>query len=562
MIVVVIIGIIVAFILSAAMDGIRRSEERATQALISKLETGLIDRLDALTSTRGDVNSTHAAIAGTWLSTTVYSASNRRAQVIAQIDRIKAELPDVFVPLFDPQARQYTDQNYLFNFAAMPLPPNLGTPISGLGVKYAQYLLPLGIGFYDNPSLSSYGGSPVGTVFPESTGIFGASYTAAGGLTQQLFAAGLALARQDPNFKGPDVQGSIGWDGADNPTPSGAADGLIDNLAEFGNVAQYMKQLLMNHTHKTARAEMLYAVLVNGLGPLGSVFSPDDFSDREVRDTDGDGLLEFVDAWGEPLQFYRWPIYYYGQQPFVYDPKQVTGIAFPNPDSQRGYLPYLTLVNNVLTPDLTRSRELDALDPSQLLLAPYWWSIQFNNGNPSLFPTNQYPLLGGGAALFQQFFYTLVDPNANSSIFGGPQFGAVWDRGGTGSPFFARRAYNSRFLILSGGSDKVAGVARVDTTYFGALQDYDAQLITGSPIPAQATTFTGNPSTDTPWLLIENQAGSVSPLRTDKQYLTPLSMTTAPTSGDAAHRIDKAIQDLGADDITNLNLQSPGGAIQ
>ena len=36
-------------------------------------------------------------------------------------------------------------------------------------------------------------------------------------------------------------------------------------------------------------------------GPLGSVFSPDDFSDREVKDTDGDGLPEFVDAWGQPL---------------------------------------------------------------------------------------------------------------------------------------------------------------------------------------------------------------------------------------------------------------------
>ena len=44
------------------------------------------------------------------------------------------------------------------------------------------------------------------------------------------------------------------------------------------------------------------------MGPLGSVFSPDDFSDREVKDTDGDGLPEFVDAWGQPLQFFRWPL--------------------------------------------------------------------------------------------------------------------------------------------------------------------------------------------------------------------------------------------------------------
>lgn len=42
---------------------------------------------------------------------------------------------------------------------------------------------------------------------------------------------------------------------------------------------------------------------VFGLPPV----SPDNFSSNEVRDTDGDGRLEFVDAWGEPLRFYRWP---------------------------------------------------------------------------------------------------------------------------------------------------------------------------------------------------------------------------------------------------------------
>ena len=56
---------------------------------------------------------------------------------------------------------------------------------------------------------------------------------------------------------------------------------------------------------------MLYALLVEGRGPLGSVFSRDDFTDKEVQDTDGDGLPEFVDAWGKPLQFFRWPMLYH-----------------------------------------------------------------------------------------------------------------------------------------------------------------------------------------------------------------------------------------------------------
>ena len=52
LIVMVIIGIIIAFILVAAFDGLRRAEERATQALISKLDAGLNDRLDSLTTLR------------------------------------------------------------------------------------------------------------------------------------------------------------------------------------------------------------------------------------------------------------------------------------------------------------------------------------------------------------------------------------------------------------------------------------------------------------------------------------------------------------------------------
>ena len=33
----------------------------------------------------------------------------------------------------------------------------------------------------------------------------------------------------------------------------------------------------------------------------------DQFSDAEVRDTDDDGLPEFVDSWRQPLRYYRWP---------------------------------------------------------------------------------------------------------------------------------------------------------------------------------------------------------------------------------------------------------------
>ncbi len=54
-------------------------------------------------------------------------------------------------------------------------------------------------------------------------------------------------------------------------------------------------------------AEYLYFVLTQfdafGVSPVGE----DAFNTSEVGDTDNDGLKEFIDAWGRPLRFYRWP---------------------------------------------------------------------------------------------------------------------------------------------------------------------------------------------------------------------------------------------------------------
>src|SRR5262249_21754273 len=59
----------------------------------------------------------------------------------------------------------------------------------------------------------------------------------------------------------------------------------------------------------TTRAECLYMILTamggSGAGVEGETFSPGD-----VADTDGDGLPEFVDKWGNPIQFFLWPTHY------------------------------------------------------------------------------------------------------------------------------------------------------------------------------------------------------------------------------------------------------------
>ena len=542
LIVMVIIGILIAFILRAAMDGVRRAEERATQATIAKIESGLTDRIEALLMTRADANGTHSYLAALWTSATTYIPDRpkprivanysptpplpgcvSRAQVIAQFDRMRAELPDVFV--LNDQGGSAPDPNYPINFAGVPYPYgtavlpllNSSTPNAAL---YSQYLLPLGIGILNDPTALSgtvsWGANPPGglsavntsPVVPASTGIFGASYAAAGGLYQQLGAT------------------PQGYDGTDNN-----GNGLIDELSEGGLslASPRVQTFTTNHTHKTARAEMLYAVLVNGLSPLGSVFRPDDFSDREVKDTDGDGLLEFVDAWGEPLQFFRWPIFYYGQDPI-------------RPDVQRGCLPY---------GGPTAPRDQNPLDPNQQLLAPSWWS-----GDPSINPLGgQGPFvgtspprpLGGGAALFQSFFITLIDPHSNPAL--APAAGTLWDRSAL---FTQRRAYDSRYLLLSAGPDKVPGVASLDTSTFQALGGLASSTLNGwPPFPTQSAT------TNTQLLLIENQAASFTVNRSDPLYQTPRSWTGSAVD----QAIDRALEAAGADDITNQNLQAPGGAI-
>lgn len=60
------------------------------------------------------------------------------------------------------------------------------------------------------------------------------------------------------------------------------------------------------HTKDTESSELMYFALTQS-SAFGPPIDPDQFTSSEIRDTDSDGLLEFVDAWGRPLQFYRWP---------------------------------------------------------------------------------------------------------------------------------------------------------------------------------------------------------------------------------------------------------------
>ncbi len=555
LVVITIIGIIIAFLLNAAMDGIRRAEERATQSLIAKLEGGLNDRLDALLQNLPTPNYAHGYLAGVYpqglvdaygLQLMLPAAlqptgglpspmcnTTQRAQAIATFDYIKAELPDVFFldPQFVSNPQSYSG-SYPIRFTGLPYP---GTPVA-TGANYMNYILPLGhmvegplnalpttstnplywVPGYGDSHLDSTTGYLIST-HPElgatGSGIYGASYAAAAGLYKNL------------------GYGPEGYDMIDNN-----GDGLVDDYQE-GLINANQAQIIANlqaHTHNTARAEMLYAVLVEGLGPLGSVFSRDDFTDKEVKDTDGDGLPEFVDAWGQPLQFFRWPLLYHSDIQ--------RGQAFASTSGQTWSLlsPYSGPLDQ---------REQDPLDVNQQLVAPAWWSTTGTGGlsaNGGVTPFSVSPAVAvpatanvsAGAQLFSTFFHRLVEP------LGLAGNGVDWDRSGTSY----RRAFFTKFLVLSGGPDQLPGVF--------LYNDSDINSLASASVDSASAHLIANENSAMPF----GWASAGTPYVDFIQSATIGSTSiNSSTSGNPAYPANFDVFQAAQDDITNQNLQATGG---
>ncbi len=493
LIVILIIGIIVAFILIAAQDGIRRAQDTATRGLIIKLEAALNDRIQSILTTTVEANGAHNAIAaiypGNGITLPLVPANSypytipysQRSQVIAQFDRIKAEFPDVFLVQNDP--------HYPINYAATPYQSGATTSIPPQ--PYASYILPIGSAipvesggaWHDNATLDPLYNPNYNLL---GTGIMGASYTVAAGINQQL------------------GYGSQGYDGLDNNQ-----DGLVDDLIEgtAGLSASQIAQIqtnLQNHTHNTARSEILYAILIYGQGPFGSQLQADDFTDKEVQDTDHDGLMEFVDAWGKPLLFFRWPIFHPSDYQLGWRPYSSTQAFSPG------------AVGNVMIGSL-QPREQDPLDPNQQIVSPMWWSSQVNSGNTFSFSPDPAGVLSPNAYTFQSFFHLIVEPNLLTTVLSGshtPPDSTLWDRGHI---YPARRAFFTKFLILSGGSDTVPGVGQLATSYpvlNGNISDGS-----GQPMPITVPNL----------IYIENQAGAFDPSARSGPYMLPSSVTQTTT---------------------------------
>ncbi|MFN0198824.1 MAG: type II secretion system protein [Planctomycetaceae bacterium] len=60
-------------------------------------------------------------------------------------------------------------------------------------------------------------------------------------------------------------------------------------------------------TTANQNAECLYYIIMNAQTFGGEAVDDGAFIDAEYADADGDGLMEFVDNWNNPIRYYRWP---------------------------------------------------------------------------------------------------------------------------------------------------------------------------------------------------------------------------------------------------------------
>ena len=511
LVVMIIMGILSAFILAAALEGLRRAEERQTQATITKLDAAVSERVESLLTQSVTATPAHLALAAITNpnppNLVIRGSDEQRAQVIARVDQFRAEMPDVFFLRIDPSTLPTSpsagNANYPLSFGADPY------PLTGSFV-YTYYATPTQVSFGTFPSSPYY---PIGTyptivgvpftdfngvtttvpIQPRAEGIYGASYGAAAGIYKNL---GL---------------NSKGYDGIDNNNDTAGFGENVDEWEEgiLGLSAAQVQAVinrLKSHQHKTARSEMLYALLVESSGPLGNVLTRDNFTDREIGDTDNDGLPEFLDAWGEPLQFYHWPTFF-------------------RSDIQKGDANYGKDGDPVAFYPI-ETRERDPVDSNQLLVSPAWWGA-INTSNPNL-PGQ------ATAQVFQSIFYPLqerLQPAPGAPPFINPSSGTSpthatnrwWDRGG----YYQRRAYFTKPLIISSGPD----------TRLGLFQYSDQAIRAHWSSPGTSPTMAQQVVAD------ENSAANVNIPAVEQL-------------------IDPDLADIGGDDIHSHNIQGVGGGVQ
>lgn len=91
-------------------------------------------------------------------------------------------------------------------------------------------------------------------------------------------------------------------------SPDRDGNGQVDLYDTQGYLpAEHSLNAMATTVANASSSEKLHFILTQMEVYGGEAVGTTNFSTSEVGDTDGDGLLEFIDAWGNPLQFYLWP---------------------------------------------------------------------------------------------------------------------------------------------------------------------------------------------------------------------------------------------------------------
>lgn len=138
------------------------------------------------------------------------------------------------------------------------------------------------------------------------------------------------------------------------------ADGTLQLVNNQFDPTTWYESRPQNHNADTESSACLYLIL--SMKVSGATFSIENVPSQFIKDTDGDGLMEFVDAWGKPLRFYRWPTDYVAYLMDVAKQLTPVGLADPlssnmdrdatmmeqNPTDLNGFFDYFSL--NGLSP--------------------------------------------------------------------------------------------------------------------------------------------------------------------------------------------------------------------
>lgn len=100
----------------------------------------------------------------------------------------------------------------------------------------------------------------------------------------------------------------------------------IQAVGPPGMTLSQLEATLLEIRSENESAECLYMIMTTGMADENS--GGEYFSERDIGDTDGDGMPEFIDAWGNPIEWIRWPAGFTSPlQPVVNEPLDLNNIV-------------------------------------------------------------------------------------------------------------------------------------------------------------------------------------------------------------------------------------------